>query len=318
MQSNYISLDLIEKLDNGETIEGFVSSVHNTLFTVMTDQDELIYFLNNKRYMSPMSIVLEDLGSFKDFNLTQDTKVSINKTNILIDSHKIEIELSGAKSWNPQLELLILDTDESIIDKNLLTTEESVYKHGKHEGFAPLIFNIGEYIEELKSLSSFKIHNNLYSSFIFGKVIEFLYDLINNNGRDASKHVSEFIGFGPGLTPSSDDFLCGFMSSITYFSEYYGLDSEKALEFNKRLLGDVELNNSEISHSLLNHYSSGKSQKMIKNLINSIIYERDSEEMTQSVKEAISFGDISGTDMVCGIYIGTRLIRSEKFKKNFI
>lgn len=318
MQSNYISLDLLEKLENAEIIEGYISSVRNALFTVLSDKGELIYFLNNKKYMSPMSIVLEDLGSFKDFNLTQDTKVLINKTNILIDSHKIEIEISGAKSWNPKVELLLLATDEYIIEKNLLITEESVYKHGKYEGFAPLIFNIGEYIEELKSLSGFKIHNNLYSSFIFGKIVEFLYGLINNNGRDASKHVSEFLGFGPGLTPSSDDFLCGFMSAITYFSEYYSLDSLKTFEFNKGLLCDAELDKSEISHSLLTYYSKGKSQKMIKNLINSIIYEKDSEEMIKSVRESISFGDISGTDMVCGVYIGTRLIMNEKFRDNFI
>lgn len=318
MQSNYISLDLLEKLDSGEVIEGYVSSVYNTLFTVLGSEGELIYFLNNKKYMSPMSVVLEDFGSFKDFNLTQDTKVLINKTNILIDSHKIEIELTGAKSWNPKMELLGLFTDENIIEKNLLITEESVYKHGKYEGFAPLIFSIGEYIEELKSLSSFKVHNNLYSSFIFAKIIDFIHDLLNNEGRDSSKLASEFLGFGPGLTPSSDDFLCGFMSALTHLSEYYDLDLEKIVRFNSQLLGDVELDKSEISHDLLTHYSKGKSQKMIKNLINGMLYEKDEEAMIKLVRESISFGDISGTDMVCGVYIGIRLIRCENFKENYI
>ena len=39
--------------------------------------------------------------------------------------------------------------------------------------------------------------------------------------------------------------------------------------------------------------------------------------MNQSMRETISFGDISGTDILCGIYIGTRLIRNEQVKKQF-
>ena len=153
MQANYISLDLSEKLQKGQISEGYISNVFSSLFTVVTDDKELIYFLNNKKYMAPMSMVLEDLGSFKDFNLSTNTKVLFENSHITIDGHKIDIETKKAKAWNPCVELLLKDTSESMVDNNLLIIEEGVYKHGKYEGFAPLIFNIGEYIDELKSFS---------------------------------------------------------------------------------------------------------------------------------------------------------------------
>lgn len=318
MLANYISLDLIDKLKKGEIIEGYISSVLPTLFTVITNDDELIYFLNNKKYIAPMSIVLEDLGSFKDFNLSTDTKVKFENKYIMIDSHRIEIELDHAQSWNPEMELLLKETSEDIIDKNLCLIEEGVYKHGKYEGFAPLIYNIGEYIEELKSFTDLKIHNNLYSSFISERIIEFIFDLVNNETKNISKYVSEFIGFGPGITPSSDDFLCGFMISLIYLGKFYDLDLAKICQFNQNLISQIDLDKRKMSHNLLFHYSKGNSQKMIKNLINSLIYETERDNTCKSIRETISFGDISGTDMVCGVYIGTRIIRLEEFKNNFI
>ena len=317
MQANYVSLDLIDKLKNGEITEGYISSVYPAIFTVTTDEDELIYFLNNKKYIAPMSVVLEDLGSFNDLNLTTDTKVIFENTLIMIDSHKIEIEINNAKSWNPKLELLEKETSEKQIKRNLLIIEHGVVTHGKYEGFAPVIFNVGDYIEELKSLSDLSIHNNLYSSFISEKIIEFIFKIVNNDLKDIGTTVNEFIGFGPGMTPSSDDFLCGFMASLMYLGKYYELDLEKMYKFNKSLLSEIELDNSEMSHSLLIHYSKGNAQKMIKNLINSIIYERDLDEMCKSIREVINFGDISGTDMLCGVYIGTRLIKNSNIKRMF-
>ena len=318
MQANYISLDLSEKLERGEIIQGYISSVFSSLFTVITDDKELIYFLNNKKYIAPMSIVLEDLGSFKDFNLSSDTKVLFDHTHIMIDAHKIDIETQKAKAWNPGIELLLKETSEDIIDNNLLIIEEGIYKHGKYEGFAPLIFNIGDYIEELKSFSDFQIHNNLYSSFISEKIIEFIFDMVNDKLDDLPTYVCEFIGFGPGITPSSDDFLCGFMIAIIYFADYYDLALDKAYSFNEKLLSEIELDKRKISHDLLDHYSKGYGQKMVKNLLNSIMYETEKEKICQHIRQTISFGDISGTDMICGIYLGIRLIRSEKFKENFI
>lgn len=318
MQANYISLDLSEKLQKGQISEGYISNVFSSLFTVVTDDKELIYFLNNKKYMAPMSMVLEDLGSFKDFNLSTNTKVLFENSHITIDGHKIDIETKKAKAWNPCVELLLKDTSESMVDNNLLIIEEGVYKHGKYEGFAPLIFNIGEYIDELKSFSDLNIHNNLYSSFISEKIIEFIFDLVHDNTGNLPSTVAEFIGFGPGITPSSDDFLCGFMVSLIYFAKYYDLDLEKVYRFNTRLLSEIDLDKRNISHNLLFHYSKGKDQRMVKNLINSIMYETEKEKLCQHIRETISFGDISGTDMICGIYLGARLIRGESFKKNFI
>lgn len=317
MQANYVSLDLVEKLKSGKLTKGNISSVSSALFTVTTDKNELIYFLNNKKYIAPMSVVLEDLGSFNDLNLTTDTEVLFKNTLIMIDSHKIEIETNNAKSWSPKLELLETDTSEKIIERNLLIIEHGVVTHGKYEGFAPVIFNIGNYIEELKPLSNLEIHNNLYSSFISEKIIEFIFDIVNNDLKNIGKVASEFIGFGPGITPSSDDFLCGFMTSLIYIGKYYEMDLEKIYKFNESLLSEVNLNKSEMSHDLLIHYSRGNSQKMIKNLINNIIYQHDIEKMCQSIREVISFGDISGTDMLCGVYIGTRLIKNSNIKRMF-
>lgn len=318
MQANYMCINLKNKLDKSEQIEGYISYVSNSIFTVLTEENDLIYFLNNKKYISPMSIVLEDIGSFKDLNLSTDTKVMFDKDKIIIDSHKIDIELENCLTWNSNPRLLSQKSTEKIISNNLLIIEEGIFKYGKHEGIAPVIFNIGEYIEELKSLSDMKIHNNLYSSFISNKIIEFMFRIVNKDIENISITTKNFIGFGPGITPSSDDFLCGFMTSIVYFGMYYDLDLEKIYDLNKDMISEIEINEEEISHNLLKHCVKGNTQKMITNLMLSIIYESDEEEVSQSLREAISFGDMSGTDMVCGIYLGIRLMVNENIRQMFI
>lgn len=317
MQASYMCKNLMERLDNGEPLEGHISSVFKSLFTVITDEDELIYFLNNKKYIAPNSVVLEDIDTFKDLNLTQDTKVIFNKDKIVIDSHKIEIELDNCQPWDPTPCLLDRESSNTIITENLLTVEECIFKHGKYEGIAPLVFNIGNYIEELRPLSDLDIHNNLYSSFISNKIIDFIYEIMDNDITHISISVEEFIGFGPGVTPSSDDFLCGFMNALVYFGIYYNLDIDKIYEFNKNMISRIDIDSQDISHDLLLHSTKGEAQKMIVNLIQSILYESDAEEVCQSVREAISFGDMSGTDMVCGVYLGTRVLGNEKVKKLF-
>ena len=318
MQANYMCIDLMNRLDSNNQLEGNISSVYKCLFTVITEEDDLIYFLNNKKYIAPMSVVLEDIGSFKDLNLTQDTNFIFKKYKITIDSHKIEIEIDNCLPWDASPSLPSKETSEEIIKNNLLTLEEGIFKHGKHEGIAPLIFNIGEYIEELKPLSEMNIHNNLYSSFISNRIIEFIFEIVDKDIGNISNTVKEFIGFGPGVTPSSDDFLCGFMNSLVYIGMYYNLDLEKIYELNKDMISKVEINKEEISHDLIISSAEGKAQKMIINLIHSVMYEEDREEVCQSIREAISFGDMSGTDMVCGIYLGIRLVTNKNIRDMFI
>ncbi|KNF09619.1 protein of unknown function DUF2877 [Gottschalkia purinilytica] len=317
MQATYICSQLKDKIEEKGTLNGYISSVYRGIFTVVTEDEDLIYFLGSHKYIAPMSIVINDVSNFQDLNLLYNTKVTFTNKEIVLESAGLSIDLDGAEVWNPRPLLLSSESSERTIMNNLLILEEGIFNYGKHEGIAPLMFSIGDYIDEFKSLSNIKIHNNLYSSFIFNKVMDFLSKIVINDINNISMDTKEIIGFGPGMTPSSDDFLCGFMTTLVYMGIHYNLNMSRIYNLNREIIRDMEFDIEQISHSMLMHSSNGMTQEIIKKIIKDIIYSEDKEELLESIKDVVGFGDISGTDILCGIYIGFRTMVNNNIRKFF-
>ena len=71
--------------------------------------------------------------------------------------------------------------------------------------------------------------------FIKDRVVGFVKALIDADFERCVDISKEIIGFGPGLTPAMDDFICGLMICITYMANYYGIDADRVRFLNQRI-----------------------------------------------------------------------------------
>lgn len=310
MRAKYMDIGLKEYIENKNRLEGVVAELSSHGFLVTTENN-LVYFLTDERYISPMSLVFEE-GEPR-------TKISVNE-KVYFSKDVIIVGFEEHKIWLENTEILELNGismpesyDREILDENIRVLEDCIYSNGKHEGFAPLIFNIGDYVGELKNYRKVEVHNNLYTSVTFDDVIAFMEKLVSGDIDNIWKYSTDIIGFGPGITPSSNDFICGMMNTLVYAADYYGISKRKVYRLNEEFLLGTNMDSEKVSHYMMQRSIYGKTQKAVIKVIKYTMVERDRDKYVKSIRELIQFGDITGTDILCGVYYAFRVLESERF-----
>lgn len=314
MRSRYMDYGLKQYIDNRGSIRGRVAEISSDIFAVLADGN-LVYFLKDEKYISPMSIVLDEEESFKTKGISINDEVHFDSESVKIGYENMHISISD-------IEVLSLEetrpeakgTDE-ILRENLIALEDCIYSNGKHEGIAPIVFELGEYVEGYENYVEAEVHNNLYTSLILDCMIVFMERMISGDIDEIWKYSGDIIGLGPGITPSSNDFLCGIMNTLVYAADFFNLNTVKVHRFNEELLLNLEYDRGKISHYIMRSSVYGKTQKIVSEVIEGMYSMEDEELFREKVKSLINFGDISGTDMLCGIYLGYRTLQSEKFRE---
>jgi len=119
-----------------------------------------------------------------------------------------------------------------------------------------------------------------------------------NNAEKLFVAVKGLIGFGPGLTPTGDDFLTGFLAVFNSCGDYI---------YNRKILNNFIFKNlgrtNYISSSMLKNAANNLYHEYIQNLIYSVIC-AGAEEIINALKVLVGVGATSGSDLACGIYTG--------------
>ena len=115
-----------------------------------------------------------------------------------------------------------LDTDLSVLERKELIVPPDlsdrlerlagvIGEEGKPEGMAPLVFHL----EEGSSADyAERFPHNHYTAFLLPRVRRLFDALHTGQIVEISAAAGAMAGCGPGLTPSSDDFLCGMMAAM--------------------------------------------------------------------------------------------------------
>jgi hypothetical protein len=127
------------------------------------------------------------------------------------------------------------------------------------------------------------------------------------NGEMIREGISRLIGLGPGLTPSGDDVVTGFVLALLE-GERLGLLSQNrssTLVHAIRSLSPGKTNTS--SHSMLELACRGLAGETLNQLIVSL-YGRGAQRVEEDAERLIRIGHSSGTDMVLGVLLATDLL----------
>jgi hypothetical protein len=116
------------------------------------------------------------------------------------------------------------------------------------------------------------------------------------------------VGWGPGLTPSGDDFL----GALLFVARYLHAAYPAAFEWKQQAIGDwldwARPRTNSISYAILRDHASGKGVEPLHNLITALLQSKASDEMTAHVRTLLAIGSTSGRDMLVGAMTGMLLI----------
>ena len=136
-----------------------------------------------------------------------------------------------------------------------------------------------------------------------------LYDM---RGVDAA--VKRLLGLGPGLTPSGDDFLCGFVAAGMATMKAFSPDSIRSLDFDGAMSGVAESISvhaagmtTEVSASFLKFAIQGITSSAVHNLIVGLLDAGDEVRSISAAWALTEIGHSSGWDCLFGTLLGMHL-----------
>ena len=307
MDENMIASDLVEYLNDCNKVKGKVHSVFEHTINIMTSDGFLIGIYSSEKAIAPMSFIWK---AIVQSNIKKDVPLVLHMGCIQFVGLDLVIHTGAFSIWDCGPILMSKKSEMGTYERRLNQVKEVLFGQGNSDG----ILDIAYYLSW--SENGCKPVLNLYSAFIYERVQAFLEGISTGNAESACYWVKKIIGFGPGLTPSTDDFLSGVMSGIYYLGHYYDLDKKFILDFNERLMNVIEGETNVISENMLRWASRGLLADSYRKVYMSLLYDTGIS-VEEAVEEAIGFGETSGSDFLLGVYMVNKLFLDQNTREAY-
>jgi hypothetical protein len=209
------------------------------------------------------------------------------------------ISLKGAKIWWPQRGVK-KPIYKKLVKRNLSLVKE-IASH-RNDGFGGLV----RHIEKI----------------IYGTPIN--YDQLNHVSRSGlpsiislvgavktedlalvGQSTKNLVGLGPGLTPSGDDLLAGFMASLRWAVNSFNGDLDSVDEIN-RTIANAAKGTTMMSEQIIARAVDGEVDETVEGLLEAVL-NGQIEDVKDSTEKVLALGETSGVDSIVGILIGSLL-----------
>jgi len=299
MTEYLISKDLIEYMKHHDKNILKVHSIFQDAMNLVGEDDALITLLSTSKGISPMSATC----SLTDYILqksSQGDAVEIlgNKLSFLKTS--VDIDFSQHGLWNPEIQKRTKVLSSEKLQEQLSKLMGIILEQGRLEGIVALIDILDfESFDEITSKADEPI--NQYADFIEERVVGLLNAFYLKDKTRIMKCIPKFVGFGPGLTPSTDDFLLGLIISMIYESKVKGEQMKMVLEDARSIISGAVGRTTKVSEAMLKHGASGKVAESYRAAVQALFYDVK-PPLERLCKKVISNGSTSGTDFLFGVY----------------
>lgn len=313
MNALVISSDLKEFINKKNEVFGQVHSVFNGAVNLITESDDLITILAEHKAVSPMSINVK-CENFQESFIKKGNKFVLKGGKIVFPDNGESVNLKNADVVNVNANLDFEPASPSLFKKHITILENVIDREGNMDGIASVIYYL-KYPDSPRKLNSKKGRKmNQYASFIHDRIQQFINDFQVGDTAKFHENLRRIIGFGPGLTPSTDDFIVGFSASLLYMTRLFPIKNEILKEMNKSIYECCLGRTTRISEELIKHVTGEKMSELLQEVFESLFSSNDSE-LQNKLSELIAYGDTSGTDLILGVYVTIRLFGSEEVRR---
>lgn len=266
---------------------GTVHSVFAHACNIETAGGELVTVLADTRGNSPHGIKLAHSVAPLDARLFAGQEVLIGQTLLRVPAASMSIDLSSARVWRSEIAAVRVNACADPLRQVRSTLRRRVDLHG----FASVLFASRPAASGIEAALEARLSSTLP---------ELAQATASHDGTAVAHIAARLVGLGPGLTPSGDDFLTGYLAALWSRAAVESgiVTLLKALNapFTALLL-----RTNVISGQMLRDAVHGRFAEHLIKLVDAVAHARDVAGATVRVLEN---GHSSGADTVCGLLFG--------------
>lgn len=261
----------------------------------------LVTLLPKCRPLYPFSVRIDTDVPFPALGLRPDMSAMLLPGEVV--AGRLRVDLADAAATD----LSVLEHNELIVPHDLPDRLERlarvIGREGKPEGMAPLVFHL----EEGSSVDyAERFPHNHYTAFLLPRVRRLFDALRTGQIAEISAAAGAMAGCGPGLTPSSDDFLCGMMAAMLARGGARGRVL-RTMDITQRMGCAARVKTNVISGSFLIRSSQGLLSADVLDTVGQLFSNGPPQSLESAASRVIAFGETSGTDILSGIYFGAKI-----------
>ena len=278
-------------------VDRFDATVHSvfqsSLNLRLNNVDRLLTLTVSSEDDLPQGIRLEAPRGFT-FEKFQSGESAVCRDGILhLENTSLTVHLGGARRYKCDLPALMADASNPVVSASWSLVWEALNKRQK--------LTEAEVVAE--DLLRFDAPAKTGMSRTAGEALRNLLDTTRRYGLTDTMAIEALIGLGPGLTPSGDDLLVGYMAGLWCAVRDRGERIQFIASLGKKILRSSRKTN-DISGTYLSHAIRGQVSNRLADLAEAIGHGENSQHLIQIAETAMRVGHTSGMDAVTGLLIG--------------
>jgi hypothetical protein len=276
---------------------GAVHSVYRGALNVLTDHG-MISFIPEGYERGPVNVNYDqsdlDLSSLRlrpgDYVGRYSATVKVGECLLML--------LENAEVYEPEAKFSLPVREPRIVRRNMQSARTAALKFGHLGGLGGLLRSLEE-----EGLSHSGEGLNVYSKNALPRIKELLEAV---RGADLSgiwRATRGLAGLGPGLTPSGDDLLSGYMLMMSLYAKNTGRWEEMVARTNRAVLSGARGRTTALSEEYLSQAAQGRGNESATILCRELLTGEDGS-IEQAVRNITMIGETSGTDTTLGMILG--------------
>lgn len=268
---------------------GRVLGVTSRGFFLLTGINRVL-FVSADWLFGPAHIVLNVLPEEVKTGL-MGAMVDYSPDELFFQNLGYKINLKNAKLWQPPpLPVANLtEADEREHQINLITN--ALVLSGRESTFLPLLKWMVARSPEPDSA------DHQLTQFI-QTVVNLRQAVRKNEPGEVVKFLDPWLGYGPGLTPSGDDFIWGFLAALNRWKAFICPQFE-ARSMNESILSRAQKNTSSLSATLIECATHGWADEKMLSVLDTLFTGQGS--VKETVEKILAYGSSSGMDAFSGM-----------------
>jgi hypothetical protein len=248
----------------------------------------MVSILTNARCLMPFSLVVGSTKALTRYEIAEGQEVLLGDDKIEVPACDFSVDLSLATDYELSLDAIqtvFLPVDLDIRLRHVLRAIET---------------NASE--DDLSALVSDAKQNAFVETVLphLKRLHEGFLEQIPSECREASALIS---GVGLGLTPSSDHFLCGYLSGYAALSAALGRNRERVLELTREAASGAAAHTNDLGAAFLLQSGEGLVSEDLFLLLRNLFSDASYPAIVACANKIASEKEHGGTDLLTGVYL---------------
>lgn len=269
-------------------------AVDETLFTLLSDEKpRMPSSVRLPRY------IMEQLYS----RLSAGAQVRVGDGKLSIPILDLSIHLPDREAWEPVPRVAAHRWRSPVVNTRIRELARYLAQRGQQDGLAPLVrpLLLGEATQETPP----------------GRIALPLLSLLVQGCREqdiakVEQATRGLAGLGPGLTPSGDDTLGGFIGVLALAGAQPGMDAAANKRLAAAIANAARPRTTFLSATLLAHAARGEMAEQVGELLMALTLPQEAgAQVLQAAERVLAYGASSGGDTLLGLLLGLQVTGSD-------